>query len=487
MTTEAQIQANRANAQKSRGPKTEEGKAQARLNALKHGMRSEEFGPLVAPHEDPAELKDRIESWLDDYQPASAVERDLVERAARLSWTLDRIERYESALLAQRVREAMVGRNAARVAEVCELSRRLFYMCGRREYPNPGPEWNDNPWAFAVALEESVEGTQWMIDRWVELQALIDSGAAWSFRDQFKFIRLLGRHPADAVDDPELNAIVLAWETITPDWGAGFWKKTRETTPLEDPAFNAWRQWRALVAPPESPEAGWAFLRSIVERELDRLNERLSILEEVEGTDALELAERALFSTSDGAERLRRFQSARTRELLRTLDAIAKLRKAEIRAAKTPKKSPNEANPAADEAANAQGRGREVETKTPQKAPIEANPAPDPEQPAPSILLPPREGGRRPDEGRGVYGNALATVPCEPRSSQNPTALTRPSGTFSRGERESNASSADASSVNPTTPASVERGDEMPLLADPRLKPEGGISILAWSRRFRPA
>ena len=40
---EAQLKANRENAQKSTGPKTDEGKKAASKNALKHGLRSRSF------------------------------------------------------------------------------------------------------------------------------------------------------------------------------------------------------------------------------------------------------------------------------------------------------------------------------------------------------------------------------------------------------------------------------------------------------------
>ncbi|MDR3622830.1 MAG: hypothetical protein P4L85_25985, partial [Paludisphaera borealis] len=128
----------------------------------------------------------------------------------------------------------------------------------------------------------------------------------------------------------------LAWETIEEKWGTRFWLQMQEMTPYEDPAFSAWRVWREIVPRPESPEAGVAFLRSIAEREIERLQDLLVDLEEIEGDDALELAEQASFSASDAAERLRRFQTARTRELLRTIDLLAKLRAAEKKATKEP-------------------------------------------------------------------------------------------------------------------------------------------------------
>ena len=93
MATEAQIQANRANAKKSCGPKTDAGKARSRLNGLTHGLRAKNAHPVL-PQEDPADLEAKIQEWIDDYQPTSAVERELVSRAARLSWTLDRAERH---------------------------------------------------------------------------------------------------------------------------------------------------------------------------------------------------------------------------------------------------------------------------------------------------------------------------------------------------------------------------------------------------------
>lgn len=43
MVSEAQIEANRENAQYSSGPKSEEGKSNSKINAMKHGLLSKEI------------------------------------------------------------------------------------------------------------------------------------------------------------------------------------------------------------------------------------------------------------------------------------------------------------------------------------------------------------------------------------------------------------------------------------------------------------
>src|SRR5208337_3510664 len=47
VATAAQIEANRRNAQRSTGPKTDEGKARVRRNALKHGMAALTIMPVL--------------------------------------------------------------------------------------------------------------------------------------------------------------------------------------------------------------------------------------------------------------------------------------------------------------------------------------------------------------------------------------------------------------------------------------------------------
>ncbi|HUB80305.1 MAG TPA: hypothetical protein VMB03_15990, partial [Bryobacteraceae bacterium] len=66
MATQAQIDANRLNAQKSTGPRSLEGKAASRFNALKHAASAKS---LVIPGEDEAEFAELAASYHHQFQP----------------------------------------------------------------------------------------------------------------------------------------------------------------------------------------------------------------------------------------------------------------------------------------------------------------------------------------------------------------------------------------------------------------------------------
>jgi hypothetical protein len=98
MATEKQIQANRRNAQRSTGPKTPEGKAAIRLNALRHGMRARS---IVLPGENPEE-RDRLCADLEhEWRPQNRTEQLLVEQMAVAQWKLARLEVGERSIYMQ--------------------------------------------------------------------------------------------------------------------------------------------------------------------------------------------------------------------------------------------------------------------------------------------------------------------------------------------------------------------------------------------------
>ena len=94
LPTRAEI--NRANAQHSVGPRTEQGKAKSCLNAFKHGFRGQ-FSVL------PSESKDEFDSLVaalhHDHQPADTTEHILVERMAQHHWLSQRAIRLQTMLL----------------------------------------------------------------------------------------------------------------------------------------------------------------------------------------------------------------------------------------------------------------------------------------------------------------------------------------------------------------------------------------------------
>ena len=166
MASQAQIDANRRNSQRSTGPKTEAGKARAKLNALKDGSHAKTVRPVL-PQEDPIELDQRINKWISDLNPRNDAERELVVEAAELAWTIDRTKRSETARMAKRVRQAMLKAEEQRHKEVGELGRRLLYNTEAKPLPTPGRRWEDNPAAFLKGLENSAEGCRWLLDHWI--------------------------------------------------------------------------------------------------------------------------------------------------------------------------------------------------------------------------------------------------------------------------------------------------------------------------------
>ena len=96
MSTAAQQRANKENAQHSTGPRTDEGKQRSSQNALKHGLCA--LDPLI-PGEDPEAFQEHFCEIELDLQPASAIESNLVEQIADISWRLKRLSRIEAAVI----------------------------------------------------------------------------------------------------------------------------------------------------------------------------------------------------------------------------------------------------------------------------------------------------------------------------------------------------------------------------------------------------
>src|SRR6266487_1973580 len=98
MATIKQIEANRRNALQSTGPKTPEGKAAVRLNALRHGLRAR---TVVLPGEQPEEFQQLCDDLEVGWRPKSRTEQFYVEQMAASQWKLNRMEMAERSVLDQ--------------------------------------------------------------------------------------------------------------------------------------------------------------------------------------------------------------------------------------------------------------------------------------------------------------------------------------------------------------------------------------------------
>ena len=92
MSTQKQINANRKNAQKSTGPKTDEGKAAVSQNAVKHGI----FAQSVIKGENEADYEAFHDKMVAEIKPVGPTEILLAERIVSLWWRLERAERMQN-------------------------------------------------------------------------------------------------------------------------------------------------------------------------------------------------------------------------------------------------------------------------------------------------------------------------------------------------------------------------------------------------------
>jgi len=96
----AKVESNRANALKSTGPRTVDGKNTARWNALKHGLLSKAVVLREGEgKEDEKEFKELLLSLQETYSPEGTMEEILVERIAVGYWRLRRAIRFETGML----------------------------------------------------------------------------------------------------------------------------------------------------------------------------------------------------------------------------------------------------------------------------------------------------------------------------------------------------------------------------------------------------
>lgn len=100
MPTNKKSDSARANGSKSKGPKTDEGKARSSKNAVTHGLTA---NFTVLDHESQDDFQILLDAHVDRFQPADDVELELVHAMAITRWRIRRVAELETELLENKV------------------------------------------------------------------------------------------------------------------------------------------------------------------------------------------------------------------------------------------------------------------------------------------------------------------------------------------------------------------------------------------------
>ena len=118
MATEAQIAANRSNAQASTGPTSDAGRARSSRNALTSGLYSRSDFVLPEEHDQYDEF---CASFLADLQPEGAVEQTLTSQIIHAAWRLRRCSAVEAGMTGSL--DPMVDSSTAQTQQAVDRAR----------------------------------------------------------------------------------------------------------------------------------------------------------------------------------------------------------------------------------------------------------------------------------------------------------------------------------------------------------------------------
>ena len=144
-----------------------------------------------------------------------------------------------------------------------------------------------------------------------------------------RFVGLQGKRSIEAHFDPELNSLFHAFDALGHRVGHKFWKDRRDGMPLGYKGGFQFVPYREIAPPPSDETAALTLIRSVIKRHVGRLNDLLAEHEAIEADEAAERYDRAALDCSPAFERHRRYQSARHRELLGTLETLRRMRNSE--------------------------------------------------------------------------------------------------------------------------------------------------------------
>lgn len=136
MTSPAKQRANRLNALRSTGPRTEAGKESSSGNSTRHGLLSEKY--IVLPGEDAAEFEHFEHALKADLAAEGELEECLVARITACAWRLRRILRIEGTFFVYHTLDQRAATARVRASSLRTVS--LGESLGDLDFSQPRPE-----------------------------------------------------------------------------------------------------------------------------------------------------------------------------------------------------------------------------------------------------------------------------------------------------------------------------------------------------------
>jgi hypothetical protein len=344
MATAAQIDANRRNAQKSTGPRTTEGKNRSRMNALDHGCRAK---VLVLPTEEFGQYEKQLHNWNLSLKPRNPAEAFLVERLVGLAYVEDRIRDAHTARLSKRMAQGLMDEADAEQETVIALTQRLFpdacfpvpVQAPPGNHRQPGrkaagqgreavsPVEPDSPALLVCRLRHTLTGCRWLIDQWVGLRELLESGKPWIGPDKLKAVALLECRPTDAVDCPQVAEVYMASHVLAGENGNPFQEILDELPPEHAPLYAKYLKLRGYEDRlPEDASSAKQMLLAIIDRTVEPLEQKFDELAEIAEKLAPYESSRLSWDDTPEGERLRRYETTCSRTWFRLFDLLHKVR-----------------------------------------------------------------------------------------------------------------------------------------------------------------
>jgi hypothetical protein len=310
--SEARLAANRENAKKSTGPKTEAGKQRSRQNSVKHGLTA---GVLIA--EELKELaEERVKSWTRSMKPQTAPEAWLVERAAIDAARVDAASRCERAKTEARLRYDILYSKGEGISESGAAKQGSALM---HSHPSEAAD-------LLIHLRAKRSGCEWLLRRWADLKRRHQAQGCWEPYEFFEAQRLTGMSYTDEVVTPVCARVAVEFMLSSPD---GL-ESNQEIARALNRARWSIEAMSGPDFPPGAPETiarANQRLADFTDARIEELEERLESLLEVEDLDDSLAAERMLVDLSAEGKLLHRYETELVRRVHHSLDLLSRIRK----------------------------------------------------------------------------------------------------------------------------------------------------------------